>query len=67
MPQWYIAPMVIIACFALLVNDLVPTPYMDEIFHVPQAINYCKANFHLWDNKITTPPGSLCLIQAFTF
>ena len=35
----------------------VPRPYMDEIFHVPQAMAYCKGDFSDWDDKITTPPG----------
>lgn len=42
---------------SILVNRIVPHPYMDEIFHVPQAQQYCKANFTSWDPMITTPPG----------
>ncbi|KAL3536397.1 hypothetical protein ACH5RR_004858 [Cinchona calisaya] len=42
---------------SILVNRIVPQPYMDEIFHVPQAQQYCKANFTSWDPMITTPPG----------
>ncbi|XP_061423106.1 putative Dol-P-Glc:Glc(2)Man(9)GlcNAc(2)-PP-Dol alpha-1,2-glucosyltransferase [Lethenteron reissneri] len=34
-----------------------PEPYMDEIFHVPQAQKYCNGSFLEWDPKITTPPG----------
>ena len=34
-----------------------PDPYMDEIFHVPQARRYCAGNFSEWDAKITTLPG----------
>lgn len=34
-----------------------PDPYMDEIFHVPQARRYCAGNFSEWDEKITTLPG----------
>jgi len=40
-----------------LVNQNVPKPYMDEIFHVPQAQQYCSGNFTSWDPKITTLPG----------
>ena len=40
-----------------LVNTRVPDPYMDEIFHIPQAQKYCDGNFTQWDNKITTLPG----------
>nr|XP_023666793.1 putative Dol-P-Glc:Glc(2)Man(9)GlcNAc(2)-PP-Dol alpha-1,2-glucosyltransferase [Paramormyrops kingsleyae] len=32
-------------------------PYMDEIFHVPQAQKYCEGNFNEWDPMITTLPG----------
>ena len=38
-------------------SSLQPSPYMDEIFHIPQAQNYCTYNFSHWDNKLTTPPG----------
>ncbi|GKA73965.1 ty3-gypsy retrotransposon protein, partial [Tanacetum coccineum] len=42
---------------SILVNHIVPKPYMDEIFHVPQARQYCAGNFTTWDPMITTPPG----------
>ncbi|WAR25924.1 AG10B-like protein [Mya arenaria] len=32
-------------------------PYMDEIFHVPQAKHFCDGNFTHWDPMITTLPG----------
>ncbi|CAL1527084.1 unnamed protein product [Lymnaea stagnalis] len=32
-------------------------PYMDEIFHVPQAQQYCSFNFTSWNPMITTLPG----------
>ncbi|XP_073429616.1 dol-P-Glc:Glc(2)Man(9)GlcNAc(2)-PP-Dol alpha-1,2-glucosyltransferase isoform X2 [Dendrobates tinctorius] len=32
-------------------------PYMDEIFHIPQAQQYCQGHFHQWDPMITTLPG----------
>jgi alpha-1,2-glucosyltransferase len=32
-------------------------PYMDEIFHIPQAQTYCDFKFMEWDPKITTFPG----------
>ncbi|KAK7255843.1 hypothetical protein RIF29_29266 [Crotalaria pallida] len=41
----------------IMVNRIVPEPYMDEIFHIPQAQQYCKGNFGSWDPMITTPPG----------
>ncbi|CEM35193.1 unnamed protein product [Vitrella brassicaformis CCMP3155] len=46
-----------------LVSSQVPRPYMDEIFHVPQAQHYCMGSFSQWDPKITTFPG-LYLIAA---
>ncbi|KAL5973304.1 hypothetical protein ACLOJK_029954 [Asimina triloba] len=42
---------------SILVNRVVPEPYMDEIFHIPQAQQYCRGNFRSWDPMITTPPG----------
>lgn len=35
----------------------VPLPFIDEQFHLRQCQQYCRHNFHLWDPKITTPPG----------
>ncbi|KAJ2784832.1 glucosyltransferase [Coemansia javaensis] len=32
-------------------------PYMDEVFHIPQAQRYCAGDFGAWDPKLTTPPG----------
>ena len=29
----------------ILINDQLPDPYMDEIFHVQQTQTYCKGNF----------------------
>ncbi|KAF5012902.1 hypothetical protein FDECE_1076 [Fusarium decemcellulare] len=47
------------ACFSWLyiVSAVVPEPYLDEVFHIPQAQKYCQAQFQEWDDKITTPPG----------
>lgn len=39
------------------VNRRLREPYMDEIFHVPQAQAYCQGRFLQWDPMITTPPG----------
>ncbi|GAB4833806.1 hypothetical protein Ancab_032055 [Ancistrocladus abbreviatus] len=49
---------------SILVNRIVPEPYMDEIFHVPQAQQYCEGNFKSWDPMITTPPGLYYLSLA---
>lgn len=51
------------------VSRIVPLPYLDEIFHIPQTQMYCVASdipaWNLldllisvpWNDKITTPPG----------
>ncbi|VVB12944.1 unnamed protein product [Arabis nemorensis] len=49
---------------SIIVNHIVPEPYMDEIFHVPQAQQYCNGNFKSWDPMITTPPGLYYLSLA---
>ncbi|KAG9062105.1 glucosyltransferase [Linnemannia hyalina] len=38
-------------------SRIVPQPYMDEIFHIPQAQRYCQGDYWTWDPKLTTPPG----------
>ncbi|KAL7746512.1 glucosyltransferase [Sorochytrium milnesiophthora] len=49
------------------VTSIVNTPYMDETFHVPQALRYCQAGMtsairHVeYDAKLTTPPGMYLL------
>ncbi|EGR51364.1 uncharacterized protein TRIREDRAFT_56812 [Trichoderma reesei QM6a] len=40
-----------------VVSEIVPEPYLDEVFHIPQAQRYCRGKFLEWDDKITTPPG----------
>jgi alpha-1,2-glucosyltransferase len=40
-----------------LVTTIVPEPYLDEVFHVPQAQAYWQARWSQWDPKITTPPA----------
>ncbi|KHN98985.1 glycosyltransferase family 59 protein [Metarhizium album ARSEF 1941] len=44
------------AWFAI-VSETVSEPYLDEVFHIPQAQKYCEGKFLDWDDKITTPPG----------
>ncbi|KJE91787.1 hypothetical protein CAOG_002872 [Capsaspora owczarzaki ATCC 30864] len=39
------------------VSSSVPSAYMDEIFHIPQAKKYCQGRFTEWDPMITTLPG----------
>lgn len=52
---------------SLLMFAKQPTPYLDEIFHIPQAQKYCNHEFSKWDPKITTLPGlylfSLAIIE----
>ncbi|KAJ1271775.1 hypothetical protein BS78_06G151800 [Paspalum vaginatum] len=50
---------------AALVDSVVPEPYMDEIFHVPQAQQYCRGDFSTWDPMITTPPGLYYVSVAY--
>ncbi len=33
------------SAIAYYVTNLVPEPYMDEIFHIPQAQRYCQGKF----------------------
>lgn len=44
---------------SILINfhNVQTKPYMDEIFHIPQAQKYCNGNFTSWDPMITTLPG----------
>ncbi|WFD43934.1 dolichyl-P-Glc:Glc2Man9GlcNAc2-PP-dolichol alpha-1,2-glucosyltransferase [Malassezia psittaci] len=39
-----------------LFDSVVSSPYMDEVFHVPQAIQFCNRNW-VPEPKVTTPPG----------
>ncbi|TDH65270.1 hypothetical protein CCR75_000261 [Bremia lactucae] len=48
-----------------IVNKTVPDPYMDEIFHIPQAQKYCKGLYAEWDPKITTFPGLYIVSTLF--
>ncbi|KAJ2862496.1 glucosyltransferase [Coemansia erecta] len=57
------------ASYAVLrqVNAVVGEPYMDEVFHVPQAQRYCNGQFDTWDPKLTTPPGLYLVSTVFAF
>lgn len=55
------------------VAEIVPQPYLDEIFHIPQTQLYCRAAVRgeslltvPWDPKITTPPGLYVLGQLYS-
>ncbi|KAI1273218.1 DIE2/ALG10 family-domain-containing protein [Xylaria sp. FL0933] len=41
----------------LAVTKHLSEPYLDEVFHIPQAQVYCQGRYLEWDDKITTPPG----------
>lgn len=47
----------VLALVAWSTSHEVREPYMDEIFHVPQAAAYCRGEWNKWDPKLTTPPG----------
>jgi len=35
------------------INEIQPIPYLDEIYHVPQAQEYCSGNFsHVTHNQV---------------
>lgn len=67
MPKWFTPELQralllgFIACshytWRLLVNQTVPEPYLDEVFHIPQAQAYWEGRWSHWDPKITTPPA----------
>jgi alpha-1,2-glucosyltransferase len=40
-----------------LITHNVPNPYLDEVFHIPQAQAFWQGKWTQWDPKITTPPG----------
>ncbi|KAK3312362.1 DIE2/ALG10 family-domain-containing protein [Apodospora peruviana] len=48
-----------------MVDKLVPDPYLDEVFHIPQAQKYCEGRYWDWDDKITTPPGLYLLSVVY--
>ncbi|CAA7406325.1 unnamed protein product [Spirodela intermedia] len=54
-----------VVSISVVVDRIVPDPYMDEIFHIPQAQRYCGGDLRSWDPMITTPPGLYCLSLAY--
>ena len=63
--------LLLIPLWSTAVNNIVPDPYLDEVFHVGQAQKYWAHNWKYWDQKITTPPGlylwsyALCTVLRF--
>ncbi|KAJ6013866.1 Dol-P-Glc:Glc(2)Man(9)GlcNAc(2)-PP-Dol alpha-1-2-glucosyltransferase [Penicillium herquei] len=49
--------LILIPIWRAKVQSQVPEPYLDEVFHVPQAQAYWRHEWTHWDPKITTPPG----------
>ncbi|XP_017517903.1 dol-P-Glc:Glc(2)Man(9)GlcNAc(2)-PP-Dol alpha-1,2-glucosyltransferase [Manis javanica] len=51
----FLASCLLFAAFSRALRE----PYMDEVFHLPQAQRYCEGRFSLsqWDPMITTLPG----------
>ncbi|KAL2059528.1 hypothetical protein ABVK25_000821 [Lepraria finkii] len=56
-PFAYALVILLAAHWFSLVQETVPEPYLDEVFHVRQAKNYVQGKWNIWDPKITTPPG----------
>lgn len=59
--------MVMTALIFVFVNHEQPEAYMDEIFHIPQAQNYCHGHYTHWNDKITTLPGLYIASQIQVF
>ncbi|PYI08170.1 phospholipase D/nuclease [Aspergillus sclerotiicarbonarius CBS 121057] len=63
--------LLLIPLWMATINAVVPEPYLDEAFHVPQAQAYWAHKWTHWDPKITTPPGLylwsyvLCAVALF--
>eukprot|EP01032_Pedospumella_encystans_P000891 gene891-1031_t len=50
-------PVILVISIAILSLYSHVEPYMDELFHIPQAQHYCNDQFHVWNQGITTYPG----------
>ncbi|XP_043252734.1 putative Dol-P-Glc:Glc(2)Man(9)GlcNAc(2)-PP-Dol alpha-1,2-glucosyltransferase [Colletes gigas] len=61
--------LILLSCSSVVVlfiylNHVQPHYFIDEVFHVPQTLQYCANNFTQWDPKITTLPGLYLLATA---
>ncbi len=54
---WYSVGLLCLLVSVLAALYLPVEPYMDEIFHVPQATAFAQRRYSHWDAKITTFPG----------
>ncbi|KAF7396508.1 hypothetical protein HZH66_007370 [Vespula vulgaris] len=52
------------ASLFIYLNRIQPHYFIDEMFHIPQTLQYCDGNFTVWDSKITTLPGLYFLSAA---
>ncbi|KAF9213903.1 glucosyltransferase [Podila verticillata] len=59
--------LVVLLSISSLWNQVQPHPYMDEIFHIPQAQRYCAGDYWTWDPKLTTPPGLYVISNLLLF
>ena len=68
-PAFYLA-LTAYLCLLLLylldLNQRLPSPYMDEPFHLQQTRLYCRHDFSQWDPLITTLPGLYLASLAVT-
>ncbi|KAG0633497.1 alpha-2-glucosyltransferase Alg10 [Tuber brumale] len=55
------------AIVSTYINYVVPEPYLDEVFHIPQAQAYCRNAFKTWDPKLTTPAGLYLSIYPLSY
>lgn len=67
--QYVAVPLLIVICGVIhhLVSLKVKEPFIDEFFHLRQCTIYCKFDFEVWDNKITTPPGLYLLGFGYSY
>jgi alpha-1,2-glucosyltransferase len=57
----------VVALTSYNINRIVPEPYLDEVFHIPQAQAYCRNAFSAWDPKLTTPAGLYLLSYPLSY
>ncbi|XP_075559491.1 dol-P-Glc:Glc(2)Man(9)GlcNAc(2)-PP-Dol alpha-1,2-glucosyltransferase-like [Dermacentor variabilis] len=67
----FLATLSVVALSSVAVSIVIyrvqPEPYLDEIWHVPMALNYCAGNYSHWDEEVTTLPGVYALSVALLF
>lgn len=54
------------SCFIFYhLNNNIKSTYMDEYFHLDQAISFYNSNFTYWNSKLTTFPGTFFTASLF--